>query len=121
MALKIPVYKTDFNKNYNFENVIAWVAFMACDFAMGKGRLGINVNMDVASSSDGSAPLEQLSIGTGEKFDTGQVDADGKPIMVAFPDMAQIISDNQAAFDSIRDYLYTKISGLPKFEGSVKV
>jgi hypothetical protein len=121
MALQVPAYKTEFNKNYNFQNVIAWIAFLYCDFSANAGRIVVNVAMDLASSGDGSTPLDQVSIATGQEFDTGEVDGEGKPVLFAYPRLDQIVADNQAAFDSIRAYLYEKLTHVPTFKDGVNI
>lgn len=121
MALQVPLYQTSFNKNYKFENVIAWVAFMACDFVNMSGQIMLNVSMDVEASSDGSDPIGQEAIATGQVFPTGETDENGVPTFVQFPDLTEIITANQEAFDSIRAYLYNEIAKLPKFKDAVNV
>lgn len=78
---------------------------MACDFSSGGGNLVVNVNMDTASAIAHKPPIAQVSILLGDNF----------------PTLQQVVSDNQAAFDQIRAYLYTKLKARPEFKNSTEV
>lgn len=121
MALQVPTYQTEFNKNYKFENVIAWIALMTCDFNNMSGQLILNVSMDLEASEDGSSPIGQEAIATGQVFPTGLLNEQGVETYVEFPSLTQIIAENQEAFNSIREYLYNKVAELPKFKDAIHV
>jgi hypothetical protein len=121
MSLQVPSYTTQFNRSNPLEDVYAWIASLACDFAGNTGRVTVNVHMDDVAASDGSTPIDQPGIALGQSFDTGEVDEFGAPIMVTFPTLTEILTDNAAEFAAIRTYLYTKLALLPAFIGSTPV
>jgi hypothetical protein len=129
MSLLVPSFNTAYRKSAPFENVIAWMAALTCDFASMTGRVVLNVNTDATSAQDGSSPVDQVGITLGQTFPTGEKDADGnlvldengQPTTVTFPDLAKIITDNQEHFDAIREYLYGKLKYMPMFKNSIDV
>lgn len=85
---------------------IGWFGNLNLDFENSRGFVSFLINRDVNAANSGLPPGER------ENYILGQDE---------LPSFSQVLSDNAAAFNSIRSYLYGKFQGMSKFSNSTQV
>ena len=106
MYILIPSYVTPYQAA-PLPGAVGTVTYIACEIAAGgSGRCVLTVAADAEAAAAGRKPVGDFTLELGVAYPTGEADEAGRPVMAAMPTFAQMMADNQEAFDTIRAYLY---------------
>jgi hypothetical protein len=115
MSLQVPSFPNPYS-TVALTDAYAWISCLNIDFVSMTGRVEVRVNADATSADNGLPAISVISYSINAVASQGPQGATS-----ILPPLTQVLSDNQAAFDSIRTYLYEKIAADPQFSGATQV
>lgn len=85
---------------------VGWFGGLNLDFENSRGFVSFLINRDINAANSGLPPGERVNYIFGQ---------DG------LPSFSQVLSDNAAAFNSIRSYLYGKFQTMSRYQNSTQI